>query len=281
MDCMKKLLMTTVTGLTIISPTFAVGNCLSPAEHQQYWRGYDSSWDRLGITSSARRAEQDAERACTVRQQQAAQQQATRNEEIRQQQIAQAEARRQEAERLRLAEESRRDQQERLRQQPTETNPSVNPTIEVRQQPDEPVEVSPEVSIFDIALLLYFLASGLIMWPLVRPWFNGMYIFAWGRSFVENFFRLIWYRLLFEILVFIVSCVIGSLGGWIYAVRKYKSSHQPIQPPQPPSAGLGVGGGSLGPWGGGSSLGTRAENVIPFVRATRGERERALPRTRE
>lgn len=77
-------------------------------------------------------------------------------------------------------------------------------------------------------LVLYILAAGVIAHGVVRPavmdWYHSKtyWIDGSGRSGV--FLQLISSKVSFETFAFVVSCIFGALGGWIYAMRKNRIS---------------------------------------------------------
>jgi hypothetical protein len=238
----------------------SAGNCLSPSEHEAYWRGYDPRLDsRGGFRVQIQQAEQAAEATCRAERE--AQRAKAQAEALarQQQQLAQAVAAQADAQEASARAEEQRRLQE-ARQAPTYTPTYV--------EADEPLSTSQIVLLW--LGLGYVLVSGLVMWPFIRPWFNGTFIFVWGRSFVENFFKLIFYRLMFEVLVFAVACVLGALGGWIYAFSKIRSPRTlPRTPPSSPWGGGSIGsisGASSGLGSGTGSVGSTSNNIIPFAR---------------
>jgi len=81
-----------------------------------------------------------------------------------------------------------------------------------------------------IALLIYVGLAGLICWPLVRRpfarWWQSEFIRFFSGSGMINF-----YWVTFELIVFIISCVVGSLGGWIFVILKAKNAARGETPP--------------------------------------------------
>ena len=72
----------------------------------------------------------------------------------------------------------------------------------------------------------YAFVAGLIALPLVRPplieWYRSSTWFIFGSGPVDILLRQIGFRLSFELFIFGISCVIGSLGGAIYVIaRRY------------------------------------------------------------
>jgi uncharacterized protein len=121
-------------------------------------------------------------------------------------------------------------------------SPSVSPSPPA---PKPPVSSAPrqyqsttspatafEISPLAILFLVYVFVAGVVTWRSVRRWnlWNGIFIGAWGSSFIENLIRLILYRIGFELFIFGMACIFGALGGWIFVVLKVVNEKKQAQP---------------------------------------------------
>jgi len=92
---------------------------------------------------------------------------------------------------------------------------------------DDLKQFSADHTAIAIALLVYIGLSGLICWPLVRRplarWWNSQFILIGGSGVIDLLGKKFAYWVGFELVVFIISCIVGSLGGWIYVVLKSKT----------------------------------------------------------
>lgn len=73
-------------------------------------------------------------------------------------------------------------------------------------------------------ILIYVLIAGFISLRIVRPpfinWYKSSIFIISGKNPIDILLREIGYRILFELFVFAISCLVGSLGLWILALRK-------------------------------------------------------------
>jgi hypothetical protein len=87
-----------------------------------------------------------------------------------------------------------------------------------------PTASSDGVPLWVFILAAYVFVCGLIALPLVRPplmeWYRSSDWFIFGTGPVDILLRQVGFRLGFELFIFGISCVIGSLGGAIYAVSR-------------------------------------------------------------
>lgn len=72
---------------------------------------------------------------------------------------------------------------------------------------------------FWIIFGVYALVSGIVTLRLVRPpligWYSSSVWFIRGSGPVDILFRQIGMRISFEVFILVLSCIFGSLGGWI------------------------------------------------------------------
>lgn len=83
---------------------------------------------------------------------------------------------------------------------------------------------------------IYFLVSGIIFLPIIRPpfsnWYNSQTWILSGKNPIDILFKQLGFWLMFEGFVYGLSCLIGGLGGnifvlmrWALAKRKVQSQH--------------------------------------------------------
>lgn len=75
-----------------------------------------------------------------------------------------------------------------------------------------------------LMLALYIVSAGVITLGVVRPalinWYHSRTYWIGGTGRADLLFKLIGSKVSFEIFVLVVSCIVGALGGWVYAMRK-------------------------------------------------------------
>jgi hypothetical protein len=79
-----------------------------------------------------------------------------------------------------------------------------------------------------LILLAYVGLSGLVGLTVVRPplarWWNSQFILVSGPGLADVLLRQLGYRLAFELCVFAIACIYGSLGGWIYVLSRQRNT---------------------------------------------------------
>lgn len=79
-----------------------------------------------------------------------------------------------------------------------------------------------------LLLILYVLSAGVVTLGVVRPalmdWYNSKTYWVSGSDRTDIFLKLIGSKVSFEAFAFVASCIVGALGGWIYAMRKNRIS---------------------------------------------------------
>ncbi len=77
-----------------------------------------------------------------------------------------------------------------------------------------------------LIVAIYAAIAGLICLPVVRPpfanWYNSSAWFVVGRGPVNILLKTIWYRLGYEVFVFVISCAFGAIGGWIFVIYNFQ-----------------------------------------------------------
>lgn len=82
-------------------------------------------------------------------------------------------------------------------------------------------------------LLTYVGLSGLVALTVVRPpfarWWNSQLILVSGSGLTDVLLRRLGYRIAFELFVFAMACIYGSLGGWVYVLLRLKNTSDSLQ----------------------------------------------------
>ena len=73
-------------------------------------------------------------------------------------------------------------------------------------------------------LAIYIAVAGLIVFPMVRRpfmrWYRSQRWFVRGSDPIEIMFKQMGMRFSVEAFAFMVSCLVGALGGWLYVLLR-------------------------------------------------------------
>ncbi|RYC30310.1 hypothetical protein D3273_19270 [Lichenibacterium minor] len=110
----------------------------------------------------------------------------------------------------------------RLAPSGTSLNPPKNRTASVLPPADEgPIADHP---ILSILIAIYILVAGVIVLPLVRrpvmAWYRSQRWYVRGKDPIDILFKQIGMRANVEFFAFMVACLVGALGGWIYVFMR-------------------------------------------------------------
>ena len=79
-----------------------------------------------------------------------------------------------------------------------------------------------------LILILYVRCAGILTRGVVRPalldWYHSKTYWVGGSERTDVILKLLGSRVSFEAFAFVASCIVGALGGWIYAMRRNKLS---------------------------------------------------------
>lgn len=83
------------------------------------------------------------------------------------------------------------------------------------------------------SIIAYIVISGLLLYATIRRpiigWYSRQVWLVSGEGVIDIMLKQIGMRLTVELLAFLIACVLGSLGGNIYVIRKARRNSDEIE----------------------------------------------------